>query len=308
MVLREVENNKLSKEDSGYTIKTETTFSDCIVGDGIILALSKERKQLIKYSDKMDIISVESMKHNYYSSFSVKEYRFKDIIFLDFFFDEYRHELMMLTKGEAEWIEWQLKDGTKRVSGLDNIYQVDKYKYIVDIEVCDDYFKTYQEIIAEIELKNKQAKEMFDIRTEEGYSGFYHPKQCLRFMFHCQYNSYDRIEEIIEIFDLYTGFRYKLPKGHIIEEDIFIEYSSKEIIVLQIKKKYYVYVNGYSVYEYTSEEHDTVLYNLKNKKEKYSYGHTPNSQNDCTIELFTVPIGKQLCSWIKGGEPILRKL
>lgn len=71
--------NEIINENGVYTIKTETTFSDCVVGDGIILAMSRERKKLIKYTTDLDIISGEPLEY-----VSMKEYRFKKLIFLVF--------------------------------------------------------------------------------------------------------------------------------------------------------------------------------------------------------------------------------
>ena len=71
--------NEIINGNGVCTIKTETTFSDCVVGDGIIIAISKERKQLIKYTSDLEIISVETIEY-----VSMREYRFKKLIFLVF--------------------------------------------------------------------------------------------------------------------------------------------------------------------------------------------------------------------------------
>lgn len=289
MDLRNVK-NEIIKEKGVYTIKTETTFSDCVVGDGIILALSKEREQLIKYTTDLDIISVERMQY-----VSMQEYRFEKHLFLVFETKSWETKaVIMMSKKEAKRIKlWMTTPGSScnTIYEIKGIYQVHPKKYIIITTERDDYYRydvKYQDVVAEIDLEKGQTKEMFTL----GSRYVYEHKRCPRFIF----SYYGR-----NVYDLYTGFCYEMPDSSSVksEEDMVVCYSSKAVIVLQINQKYYLYVNGYLVYQYTSKEYERILDNLKNKLTKHSY-KLEYSQKEY---FYTLPIGKSLCIWKKNEKP-----
>lgn len=295
MDLRNVK-NEIIKEKGVYTIKTETTFSDCVVGDGIILALSKEREQLIKYTTDFDIISVEPINY-----VSMQEYRFKKHLFLVFETNSFATKaVIMMSKGKAERIElWMTKPGSScdTIDEIKGIYQVHPKKYIIITTERDGYERSniiYQDIVAEIDISERRTKKMFTLESNKYCRYVYEYKSCPRFIF----SYYDM--DICTVYDLHTGFCYKMPDSSVkSKEDIVECYSLKAVIVLQINQKYYLYVNGYLVYQYTSEEYERILYNLKNKLTSHAY-----KLEYSKIEYFyTLPIGKSLCIWKKNEKP-----
>lgn len=289
-----MELRNLKNENGVYTIKTETTFSDCVVGDGIILAMSKEREQLIKYTSDLKIISAEPIKYT-----SMQEYRFKKHIFLVFETTNTwaRKKMMMMSKAKAEWIKlWMTTPGSScdYISSIKGIYQVHPKKYIIITTECDSYHRSniYTDIVAEIDLDKNETKKMFRLSMKYNYEHERSP----RFIFSQNYHG-DYIDKVL---DLYTGFSYSIPDSSIKSKENIVEcYSSKEIIVLQINQGYYLYINGYLVYQYTSEEYESVLYNLRNKITKHSH----KLKNSDTEYFFTVPIGESLCIWGKKEKP-----
>lgn len=183
-----------------------------------------------------------------------------------------------------------------KIIGFKGIYQVHPKKYIIITterkkhRVCTED----RDVVAEIDVKKKQTKKMF-ILEEQSYE--YDYKSSPRFMF-SQYHRKSR--KVDEVFDLYTGFRYKMPDSSVKSKKDIVEcYSSKEVIVLQINQGYCLYINGYLVYRYTSEEYESVLYNLRNKITK----HSRKLDSFDTEYFFTVIIGKNLCIWKKKEEP-----
>lgn len=287
--------NEIINEEGVCTIKTEATFSDCVVGDGIILAMSKERKQLIKYTSDLDIISVEPLSY-----VSMQEYRFKNVIFLAFETNSWAtKDVMMISKGEAEWIKlWRSKAGAScdTIDKIKGIYQVHPKKYIIITTECDSYDRfnvIYTDVVAEIDVNKKKTKKMFMFKRQEKCWYGYNHKNSPRFIFYYDYRYKNRYLD--KVYDLYTGFCYKMPDSFIEnEKDIIQCYSSKEIIVLKINQEFYLYINGYLVYQYTSEEYESVLYSLRNKITKHSHEE---------YFFFTLPIGKGLCIWKKNEKP-----
>lgn len=290
--------NEIINENGVCTIKTETTFSDCVVGDGIILAISKERKQLIKYTSDLDIISVEPIEY-----VSMQEYRFKKLIFLVFETNTWAtKKVMMMSKGNAEWIElWMSKPATScdTIDKIKGIYQLHPKKYIIITTELDSYDRRclmYKDVVAEIDLDTNQTKKMFIFSGKARLQYNYNHESSPRFIFfHDYHSSYVR-----EVFDLYTGFSYSIPDSSVEnKEDIIQCYSSKETMVLEINQEFYLYINGYLVYQYTSEEYESVLCNLRNNIRKHSHG-VKNSKTDY---FFTVRIGESLCIWKKNEKP-----
>lgn len=292
--------NEIINENGVYTIKTETKFSDCVVGDGIILAMSKERKQLIKYTTDLDIISVEPLKY-----VSMQEYRFKKLLFLVFETDSFAtKEMMMISKGNAEWIKlWMTTPGSScdTIDKIKGIYQVHPKKHIIITTECNSYDPRdviYRDVVAEIDVDTKQTKKMFTLGKQEHCWYEYNHETFPRFIFSQNYRSRDG--HVDKVYDLYTGFCYKMPGSSVkSKEDIVECYSSKGVIVFLINQEYYLYINGFLVYQYTSEESESVLYNLRNKITKYSR----KLENFNTEYFFTVIIGKNLCIWKKDEKP-----
>lgn len=302
--------NEIINENGLYTIKTETTFSDCVEGDGIILAMSKERKQLIKYTTDLDIISVEPIEYT-----SMQEYRFKELVFLVFKknsvykgISECTKEIMMMSKGNAEWIK--LYTSRQMISSNDmideiKIYQLHTKKYIIVTTERDREELGYisdKKVVAEIDVDTKQTKKMFILENLKNGWYEYNRNSSPRFIFlrRSQWNNNVWDKYVDKVYDLYTGNCYKMPDFFVkSKKDIIQCYSSKEILVLEINQEFYLYINGYLVYQYTSEEYESVLYNLRKKITK----HSRELKNFEKEYFFTVIIGKNLCIWKKKEKP-----
>lgn len=204
--------------------------------------------------------------------------------------------MIMISKGNAEWIKlWMTKGATSfySINEIKGIYQVHPKKYIIITTECDTYDPRnviYQDVVAEIDVDTKQTKKMF-ILESQGYCMYeYNHESSPRFIFSQNYCSRDG-RHVNEVYDLYTGFCYKMPDSSAKnKEDIIVCYSSKEVIVLQINQGYYLYINGCLVYQYTSEEYESILYNLRNK--------IKITKHSCTVI-----IGKNLCIWNKKEKP-----
>ena len=269
---QELTGNKIVEIENEYVVETQKRYSK-IINDGyFIIAYSTKQEEIVIY-DK-DFIMLKKITHIK----KLQEYQYKNIVFVSFTQQYDKTGIIILQDDKYDIVTLKNEYG-------DNVefytmYCIEPKKYLVIGE-----YRPYVEGYGYCNIKcvffvinlNKGETLLQNIASDDSYRLIG--------------NRFLKFGGIYDLYDLYTMTKIEWSK-EIIETPNMIEVccSRKQILVLKIGKKYYVYIKGKIVYTYLKEEHEQILFSLKNY---YTW-----SKDFCTVI-----IKDKVCIWNKNSGP-----
>lgn len=269
---QELNGNKIVEKENGYVVETKKRYSKIINNGYFIIAYSIKQEEIVVY-DK-DFMMLKKITHIK----KLEEYQYKNVVFVAFTRQYDKTGIIILQDDKYDIVTLMNEYGDS--VEFYKMHCIEPKKYLV-IGEYSPYVEGYgycntKYVFFVINL-NKGETLLQNITSHNSYKLIG--------------NRFLNLDGIYDLYDLYTMTKIEWPKG-IIETTNKIEVccSRKQILILKIGKRYYVYIKGKIVYTYLKEEHEQILFGLKNY---YTW-----SKDFCTVI-----IKDKICIWNKNSGP-----
>lgn len=269
---QELKDNKIVKTENGYVVETQKRYSRIISNGYIIIAYSAKQEEIVIYDKDFIMLKIITNVNK------IEEYQYKNVVFVAFIrkYDTTRIIILQDDKYDIVTLMNEYGDSVE----FYKMHCIEPKKYLV-IGKYRPYVEGYgycntKYVFFAINL-NKGETLLQNITSHNSYKLIE--------------NRFLKLDGIYDLYDLYTMTKIEWPKGIISTTDMIeVCCSRKQILVLKIGKKYYVYIKGKIVYTYLKEEHEQILFSLKNY---YTW-----SKDFCTVI-----IKDKICIWNKNSGP-----
>jgi len=244
----EFTDGQITKTKDGFTLNIQKHFSDIIIHNNLIVALDKKRRELFIYDSdssvlkkldkKVDVLIVKHQTKEFVIAI-LSHHGFHDILILrdknDYFIVKSYHPYL--------------------INVVRDIRQISKYTFLITA-TNSSYLNgfPYYEICGVLNVKKK--KNVFEgfIRSYEGKDLEIEHHNLLNRFFVTPYHMYD----------LYSVKQINKPYGISTAKEVKVCFSSKDIFVLKVNDKYYVYIKGQIVHAFSKENYEEIVSALKN--------------------------------------------
>ncbi len=249
---RNIENDNILKTESGYIITTQKHYSDIIMTEHFIVAYNKKEQELIIYNQNFIMLERISPVS------SIIEYRYNNnTVVIAIEQDSFDPTLLLSIHENTFYIN-------KPLACINN----DKYYFCLDnVSFRDLKFISPNKFFIMYKYLGNDLKDIFVIVTLKENSIFFELPYNEDFSFNCEHKYHCFLCNRFLVFDVclydlytmtimehpYAVLHRHIHKHFLVASDIStlkVCYSSKDILILNFREYYFVYIKGIVVYTY----------------------------------------------------------